>query len=206
MRIVFLFLMTLLWSAPAFAFEEFFTKYCEGTKVPVELAKAVARQESGMKPLCLNVAGKDYFPESRAEAIKIIKKAHEKKQSYDVGLMQINSRWIKSWGMDPASLLDPETNIRLGISLLKDEISRHGLNWRAVGGYHSPNIRRARHYAGMVYNRIKGDKELKNKLTRAKNGAPLFPAPVRLDKLEPLNIVSSGQIGQPDISMRKPVL
>lgn len=149
---------------PAFAFEKLFSKYCQGSKVPTALAMAIARHESGLNPLCINVAGKDYWPETEKDAALIIKKAQEQNKSYDVGLMQINSQWVKIWGIDPVTLLDPETNIRYGIRLLKEEVDRYGLNWRAVGSYHSPNPIRGRYYAGMVSKHLKANAELKSKM------------------------------------------
>lgn len=58
--------------------------------------------------------------------------------------------------MDPVDLLEPDTNIRLGIKILRQEIDRHGLNWKAVGAYHSPTPERAMQYASRVYARMQG--------------------------------------------------
>lgn len=164
LKAIAIFLCSLLLAQPALAFEKFFAKYCAERKIPVELAIAVAKHESGMKPLCINVEGKDYLPASREEAEKIIRKSQKEDKSYDVGLMQINSQWVKRWKIDPVSLLEPETNIRLGVRLLAEEIERHGLNWRAIGKYHSPNPLRGMQYAGMVTRHLRGNPELKSKL------------------------------------------
>ena len=63
---------------------------------------------------------------------------------------------VKEWKIDPVSLLDPETNIRLGVKILRDEIdTRHEL--AGCGGkYHSPDPLRGRQYACMVSRYIKG--------------------------------------------------
>lgn len=160
LALVFIFL-----SSPALAFEKLFTEQCKAQGVPRELAMAIARQESALNPLCINVAGDDYWPKTRSEAETIIRKAQKKDLSYDVGLMQINSQWIKQWKIDPVSLLDPATNIRYGLKILKDEIRKYGMNWRAIGGYHSPNPLRARRYALMVYSRVKGRPEIRAMLS-----------------------------------------
>lgn len=167
MKYIFFFLAAIFFAVPAHALDKFFTIHCKAAGVPKELAIAVARQESGLNPLCINVAGSDFAPKTRAEALAIIKKAQNEHKSFDVGVMQINSQWLKEWKIDPAILLDPDTNIRLGIRILKDEISRHGLSWRAVGRYHSPNPIRARNYAWRVSRRISGNKELKGKIAVA---------------------------------------
>lgn len=203
-KIVPLFLCAMLFAQPCQAFDKIFAKHCSGTKVPVELAKAVARQESALNPLCVNVAGKDFTPATRAEAIRIIRKAESEKRSYDVGLMQINSQWIRQWKIDPASLLDPDTNIRLGVRLLREEIGRHGLNWRAVGKYHSPNPERGRQYAGMVSRRIKGNALLKSKLSNPRLMGPIYGKRFKFKNYEPLNLIHHGALGQPH-SQRQPV-
>lgn len=158
------FIAAILLATPAHALEKFFNAHCKAAGVPKELAMAIARQESGLNPLCINVSGADFTPKTREAALAIIKKAQAENKSFDVGVMQINSQWLKEWKIDPAVLLDPDTNIRLGVRILKDEISRHGLSWQAVGRYHSPNPIRARNYAWRVSRRINGDKELKGKI------------------------------------------
>ena len=156
-----LLLLLLVLASPAHAFEKLFREQCKAHGVPKDLAMAIARQESGLNPLCINVEGEDFWPKTRAEAEAIIRKAQKKDQSYDVGLMQINSQWIRQWNIDPVSLLNPEINILYGLRILKNEIRRHGMNWRAIGSYHSPNPERARRYALMVYGRMKGAPELR---------------------------------------------
>lgn len=118
---------------------------------PAQLVKAIARQESGLNPLAVNVAGKSYYPSTREEAQQIIRKAIAAGQSFDVGKFQINSWWIKRLALNPFSLLDPGTNERWGRWILAEEIARHGLNWKAVGKYHSPDPERGRRYAWLVY-------------------------------------------------------
>ena len=123
----------------------------EGTGPPPRLVEAIARQESALNPLAVNVAGKSYYPTTRAEAEAIIRQAQAAGKSFDVGLMQINSWWMERYGIPPASLLDPAVNRVWGEWILTREIARHGLNWRAVGKYHSPDVERGRRYAWFVY-------------------------------------------------------
>ena len=136
--------------------ENLFAGPCASMGIPQELALAIARQESGLNPLAVNVAGKSYRPASREEAEKIIRMAQAQKKSFDVGIMQINSQWHRKWQIDPVTLLDPETNIRLGLYILDQEIRRYGFNWLAVGKYHSPNPERGRLYAWRVFRRLSG--------------------------------------------------
>ena len=123
----------------------------EETRPPAWLIEAIARQESGLNPLAVNVAGKDYYPATRQKAEAIIAAAQASGKSFDVGLMQINRWWIERHNIPPASLLDPEVNRAWGVWILEQEIARHGLNWRAVGKYHSPDEERGRQYAWRVF-------------------------------------------------------
>lgn len=109
---------------------------------PAPLVEAIARQESGLNPLAVNIAGKSYYPATREEAEQLIQRAIAAGLSFGVGKMQINSWWMERYGIDPLSLLDPATNKRWGKWILVEEIARHGLSWKAVGKYHSPTLNR----------------------------------------------------------------
>jgi hypothetical protein len=135
--------------------EATFSRLCTEVGVSKELAMTIAKAESRMNPLAINVAGQGYFPKDEAEARAIIKKAHAAGYSYDVGLMQINRFWIERWSIAPESLLDPETNIRVGLRVLSGEISRYGFTWKAVGAYHSPTPSKSTGYAWRIYEQAK---------------------------------------------------
>jgi len=123
---------------------------------PPALLKAIARQESGHNPLAVNVAGKSFYPATREEAERLIREALAAGKSFDVGKMQINFWWMKRFSIDPFSLLDPDVNEAWGKRILSEEIARHGLNWKAVGKYHSPDLERGRQYAWLVYRHYAG--------------------------------------------------
>ena len=128
----------------------------EAEEPPLALIKAIARQESGMNPLAVNVAGKSHYPATRKEAEQLIRETLAAGKSFDVGKMQINSWWMKRFGIDPFSLLDPDVSEAWGKRILAEEIARHGLNWQAVGKYHSPDQERGRQYAWLVYRHYAG--------------------------------------------------
>ena len=137
----------------------------QGEDTPPALLDAIGIQESGMKPLAVNVAGKDYYPATSAEAVKIIQEAQAAGKSFDVGMYQINSWWMERYGISPESLLDPTINRQWGMFILSREIARHGLNWKAVGKYHSPDMERGRRYAWKIYRHytdMAGGKEADN--------------------------------------------
>jgi soluble lytic murein transglycosylase-like protein len=131
-------------------FSRYFDYPCGKFGIPKALAMAIARQESGMHPYVLNLAGKDVYPDSREKALKIAERAERRGISFDVGIMQINSYWIRKYRIPLPLLLQPRSNIYMGCWILKQEINRYGLNWQAVGRYHSPTAWRAADYARRV--------------------------------------------------------
>lgn len=131
-------------------------RVAEAQEPPPALITAIARQESGHNPLAVNIAGKSHYPATREEAERLICEAIAAGKSFDVGKMQINSWWMERFAIDPVSLLDPDVNEAWGKRILAEEISRHGLNWQAVGKYHSPDHERGRQYAWRIYHHYAG--------------------------------------------------
>lgn len=130
---------------------------CDEYGVPEILALAIARQESGWHPWIINVAGKDVRPQSKAEAVRIALAALKAGKSFDVGLMQINSYWIRKYRWPLEQVLEPVNNAKIGVWILAQEIRRHGLNWKAVAYYHTPlhkNPARGRAYARAIVRHI----------------------------------------------------
>ncbi|AMD93393.1 lytic transglycosylase domain-containing protein [Desulfomicrobium orale] len=129
---------------------DLFAAPCEKYKVSSRLARAIAKTESNLHPWAVNVAGRAYYPDSAEAALRIIADAKEKGLSHDIGLMQINSRWLTQLGISPETALVPANNVTLGVYILALEIRRHGYNWKAVGAYHSPTPARQMAYARKV--------------------------------------------------------
>lgn len=97
---------------------------------------------------------------------------HQKRTgSYDIGLMQINSRNLKGlaqFGINEAALSNPCVNIEVGAYILAEKIKVHGNTWDAVGAYNAACtqlkgndcLRARRVYAWKVYRAIqKAQKE-----------------------------------------------
>lgn len=118
--------------------------------VPVILLLAIAKTESNYNPWAINIAGKGYHPKTKQEAINILKRNNKK--SFDVGIMQINSWWLRKYNIPYELALDPKINIMLGAYIMAHNMEhKGGLNWKSIGAYHSPNLSRQIRY----FNKIK---------------------------------------------------
>lgn len=131
---------------------------CAKYQVPKVLALAIARQESGYQPWIINISGRDVRPRSREEALGVAQWALRAGRSFDVGIMQVNSYWIRKHGWPLDQVLEPANNVKIGVWILAQEIRRHGLNWKAVAYYHTPlhrNPERGRAYAQAIVAHVK---------------------------------------------------
>lgn len=161
------FLLTLLMCQPAHAsalqarlqvVDDLFDEPCARYRVPKVLALAIARQESSYHPWILNISGRDVRSASKEEALRYAHWAMNAGRSFDVGLMQVNSYWIRKYGWSLEQVLEPANNVKIGVWILAQEIQRHGLNWKAVAYYHTPlhrNPERGRAYARTVVGHVK---------------------------------------------------
>ena len=114
-------------------------------RLPPTLLVAVAQTASRLNPAAVNV---------------------NRDGSRDVGLMQINSRWLPALGLigiRPERLYEPCVSIWVGAWLLSDAIAIHGYNWDAIGAYnagdrHTPAAAQRRAaYAGRVARNLPGE-------------------------------------------------
>lgn len=125
------------------------------------LVRTVMDVESSSYPWTVNVDGKDHYPKKREEALRIIRSALNKGKSVDVGLMQINSYWLRKLQLSFDVVLDPAVNLTVGAWILAQELKRYGNNWKGIGSYHTPASRnpvRAKKYAERVYKKMGGHK------------------------------------------------
>lgn len=101
-----------------------------------QLLYAIAKTESGLNPRALN---------------------RNPDGSYDIGLMQINSRWIptlRRYGISEARLFEPCTSIHVGAWILAQNMRRLGNTWNAVGAYNAKTPAQRLRYAIKVYRNI----------------------------------------------------
>lgn len=127
-----------------------FLKACTAFRIPPALVAAIARTESDCNPLCITINGREYRPKTRGEAIRLAKEAMRQKKSVDIGLMQINSWWLKELNLSCETVLEPKNNLLLALWILRQEMRRYGRTWKAVGAYHSKKPARQRAYIKRV--------------------------------------------------------
>ena len=122
------------------------------------LIMAISKHESNYHPWALNIAGKSYKPGSKREALDLIRKAMDAGRSFDIGLMQINNWWLRRLKLTPEQVIEPQNNILVGAMILRQEVQKYGLTWRAIAAYHTPpdkNPGRGKAYARNVLSHLK---------------------------------------------------
>jgi soluble lytic murein transglycosylase-like protein len=105
-------------------------------RVNVRLVRAIAQQESGMRPEAIN---------------------RNSDGSEDIGLMQINDSWLRKlsrFGISRQHLLDPCVNAYVGTWILASNIKQFGPTWRAVGAYNAVSSNKQLVYANNIYRRL----------------------------------------------------
>jgi soluble lytic murein transglycosylase-like protein len=77
----------------------------------------------------------------------------------DIGLMQINSTWLKSMSVNANDLLnDACLNAMTGALILRQCIDRHGYGWEAVGCYNAMSRDKKVNYAWKVFRQLKDER------------------------------------------------
>lgn len=100
--------------------------------------------------------------ESRLDAEAINR---NKNGSIDIGLMQVNSYWIKTLGLDRQRLTtDACYNTMVGASILKQCIDRHGYTWEAIGCYNAVSMDKKTAYSWKIFRQLKAEGRQKAKL------------------------------------------
>lgn len=101
-------------------------------RVPVSIINAISKVESSNNPRALN---------------------RNSDGSYDIGYMQINSRWIpqlRRYGIAEQNLFDVCTNVYVGTWIVAQNIQRLGYNWDAIGAYNAKDKRKRVIYSHKV--------------------------------------------------------
>jgi soluble lytic murein transglycosylase-like protein len=115
-------------------------------------------------PLCFDEAGAMYA--IHPNILRAIAKVESNFQTrainwnrngtYDFGVMQINSNWAYSLGIDRWNTLgDSCSNIKTGAMILAGCMKKYGYTWEAIGCYNSQTPDKRDRYARMVYRQLR---------------------------------------------------
>lgn len=135
------------------SFDSYFENASAIWGTPKSLAIAIAKVESGIRPWAVNIAGNSLYYNNKEEVLAAARRAKKENKAFDLGVMQVSSYWLNRLNLRAEDVLEPRLNILLGNWILAQEIKRFGLNWKAIGSYHTPlhrNPARARAYADRV--------------------------------------------------------
>lgn len=102
-----------------------------GMAVHPETAAAIIQHESRGNPYALNMQVRSYYPASREEAVRLLAIALREGRSTDIGLMQVNTQWLRKLNMPAEALFDPCTNIRVGTWILSTNYGQTWAKYRA---------------------------------------------------------------------------
>ena len=117
-----------------FCFEDAGNKY----GINPILLESIARVESNLNPKAIN---------------------KNTNGTSDIGLMQINSAWLKSMSVNENDLLnDSCLNTMTGAWILRQCVDRHGYGWEAVGCYNAMSKGKKVNYAWKVFHQLKHER------------------------------------------------
>jgi hypothetical protein len=136
--------------------------------IPTHLLAAIATTESGRWhdgldmnvpwPWTINVEGKGYFFNSKAEAIAQTQNLIARgARSIDVGCMQVNLKHHPKAFADLNEAFDPQKNVTYAAKFLRDNYASLGDWIKATAAYHSRTPKHGQRYLGQIersWNRI----------------------------------------------------
>lgn len=113
-----------------------------------QILRAIAKVESNFNPRAIN---------------------WNRNGTYDFGVMQINTIWAPTIGMEQWNALgDACTNIKTGARILAGCMKKYGYTWEAIGCYNSQTPDKRDRYARLVFKQLqrieRDDKQLREKL------------------------------------------
>lgn len=140
----------------------YFPIYEEKHHMPSNLLRAVSVTESGKWvkvinknvawPWTINVGGKGYHFNSKAQAIKAVKNYMAKgKKSIDVGCMQINLKYHPEAFRNLEQAFEPRYNVAYAAKFLTNKYKRQGSWETAIRHYHNVKPKFSNKYIARVY-------------------------------------------------------
>lgn len=128
----------------------------------VESRTLKSREYTAPHPWTLNSPEGGEFFKTKTEAIARTSQLFARYKNIDIGLMQINWGWNgHKYVSSPSELLDPQTNLQVGASILAEAMKSTKDTVLGIGRYHNwRDERRARDYGRRVIRVYDALKEL----------------------------------------------
>ena len=80
---------------------------------------------------------------------------HNGNGTTDLGIMQINSSWVKPMGLDSQELLkNPCYNVKTAAKILRKCMDKHGYTWEAIGCYNAFNPYSRTRYSWKIFGEL----------------------------------------------------
>ncbi len=149
-------------------------------ELPKNILLSISRVESGYQkvdgvirawPWTLNAGGDSAYFQTKEEALNSLKNRIKKGvTNIDIGCMQLNYRWHKSFFGNLSDMMNPEKNVDYSARFLKRLHKRHGSWEKAVKYYHSSKSKfNIKYYKKVkaVWNRENSETSLKPELIAA---------------------------------------
>jgi len=81
--------------------------------------------------------------------------SYNRNGSTDLGIMQINSSWIRPMRLNESELLkNPCYNVKTAAKILKKCVEKHGYDWEAIGCYNALGIKARVKYSWRVFTEL----------------------------------------------------
>ncbi len=137
----------------------------------------LATGAAAVEPYCFDEAGAKYG--INPQILRAIAKVESNNNprainwntngTYDFGVMQINSSWASTLGMERWNALgDVCTNIKTGAMILAACMEKYGYSWEAVGCYNSQTPAKRNRYANLVSKQLeriqRDDKQFRSRV------------------------------------------
>lgn len=122
-------------------------------KIPEELILSYAIVESNLSryAVCFKGQSKHFSTAQKAKEYLQAQK-YDWKGNFDLGIMQINSRWGAKFDYKIENYFDLEQNIDVGSWIIKTNLETSGWTWKAIALYNTTKLQSdwALEYAGKV--------------------------------------------------------
>jgi len=119
---------------PSIAFSFCFDEAAHEQGLNASILRSIAYVESGNNPDAIN---------------------YNSNGTTDLGIMQVNSSWIKLMGLSERELLkSPCYNIQTAAKILRKCMDKHGYTWEAIGCYHALSPGGRVKYSWKIFNEL----------------------------------------------------